>query len=321
MMKRSTMMNLILWSLAVLCINGASANDDLVTKAAKYHAEQKWPEVIKTYGQLTQLQPQNELAWFRLANAHIQLKQGQAALNANAQLNAPQQIPASFIQFQKAQAFSLLGKTNDMWRSLQTAAEQGYSNLSNLRTDPVFEAHRDTQQYTLVSQAMDKNLRPCMYDDRYREFDFWLGRWDVYGDLAKTGPMAGKNSITQAEQGCLIMEDWQGAGGSTGMSMNYYDGIKQQWVQRWVSGGGTVADYAGGLIEIGGIKVMRLEGKIFYASKQQQPQVRAFRGTWTPLEDGVVQQFFEESIDGGKTWYPWFNGFYFPSNEVDKNAQ
>jgi len=35
-----------------------------------------------------------------------------------------------------------------------------------------------------------------------------------------------------------------------------------------------------------------------------------FRGTWTLLADGRVRQFFEESPDGGKTWNPWFEGFY-----------
>jgi len=35
-----------------------------------------------------------------------------------------------------------------------------------------------------------------------------------------------------------------------------------------------------------------------------------FRGLWTPQPDGRVRQFFEQSDDGGKTWKPWFEGFY-----------
>jgi hypothetical protein len=35
-----------------------------------------------------------------------------------------------------------------------------------------------------------------------------------------------------------------------------------------------------------------------------------FRGLWTPLPDGRVRQFFEQSNDGGETWVPWFEGFY-----------
>ena len=163
---------------------------------------------------------------------------------------------------------------------------------------------------------VDKVINPCMHDDKFRAFDFWLGDWEVYGKLDKTGPLFGHNSITREEQGCLIMEHWRGASGSTGTSMNYYDGIIGQWVQRWVSGGGTVIDYSGGLIDLADNKqAMRLKGKIFYVSSKQQPQIRDFRGTWSSLDGGVVQQLFEESIDGGKTWKVWFNGYYFPMDE------
>ncbi|WP_154223732.1 hypothetical protein [Marinicella rhabdoformis] len=177
---------------------------------------------------------------------------------------------------------------------------------------------------SIASEENDTGIKkskplPCMENQIYRAFDFWLGEWEVYGSLDKRGPKLGHNSITRTEQGCLIMEQWQGASGSTGTSMNYYDGISEKWVQRWVSGGGTVIEYSGGLVDIEGNhsksknKAMRLIGKIYYASSQQKPQVRDFRGTWTPLEQGVVRQFFEESIDDGKTWKVWFDGFYFPA--------
>jgi hypothetical protein len=31
---------------------------------------------------------------------------------------------------------------------------------------------------------------------------------------------------------------------------------------------------------------------------------------WTPLADGRVRQFFEQSDDDGTNWTPWFEGFY-----------
>jgi len=39
-------------------------------------------------------------------------------------------------------------------------------------------------------------------------------------------------------------------------------------------------------------------------------RVELIRGTWTPLDDGRVQQFFEQSRDGGESWYTWFDGYY-----------
>jgi hypothetical protein len=46
----------------------------------------------------------------------------------------------------------------------------------------------------------------------------------------------------------------------------------------------------------------------------QEGHDRPFRGTWTPMEDGVVRQHFEESSNGGQTWTTWFDGYYHPLN-------
>ncbi len=295
----------------------SSANDELNQQAAKFYAEQNWSEAVNAYSQLVKDQPANEQAWYRIAHAHIQLKQGQQALTANQKLANAQQIPASMVLYQKAQALTLTDNQAAVWEALKQAASSGFRNLNDLNTNALWTAYREDQRFAALQQQVDKNIRPCMHEAVYRQFDFWLGRWEVYGNLDKTGPLFGHNTISQSEQGCLIMEQWQGASGSTGTSMNYYDGLKQQWVQRWVSGGGTVIDYAGGLIHTADEQqAMQLVGKIYYASTQQQPQIRDFRGTWTSLKDGVVQQFFEESVDGGKTWYAWFNGYYFPMTEV-----
>ena len=99
----------------------------------------------------------------------------------------------------------------------------------------------------------------CDQDENYKQFDFWLGTWAVYGNVEKTGPVYGINHIEKTENGCLIMEHWKGAKGSTGTSMNYYNGITGKWVQNWVSAGGTTIDYQGGLVD----GSMVLTGKIF----------------------------------------------------------
>ncbi len=156
------------------------------------------------------------------------------------------------------------------------------------------------------NQQTTPQTPPCQSAPQYAAFDFWSGKWDVYGNLEKTTPLYGKNSIKKAQNGCLLIEEWEGAQGSTGTSMNYYDGTKGKWVQHWVAAGGTVINIEGGIEG----NSMILTGKIFYANTQENP-IRTFRGTWTPIKEGVVRQFFEESMDQGKTWKHWFEGFYF----------
>ena len=141
---------------------------------------------------------------------------------------------------------------------------------------------------------------PCETDARFRAFDFWVGEWDVRD---AQGTLQGENSITRQEKGCVLVERWQGVQGSTGMSINYLDRTTDEWVQIWHAAGGYQIDIRGGLTDDG----MLLSGTIHYIGTGQTAR---FRGLWTPLADGRVRQFFEQSNDDGATWAPWFEGFY-----------
>lgn len=141
---------------------------------------------------------------------------------------------------------------------------------------------------------------PCEKQERFAEFDFWVGDWDVH---TADGTYAGQNSIQRLERGCVLVEKWTGAAGGTGMSINYFDAANGEWVQVWNAAGGTQIDIRGGLTENG----MLLVGKIHYVGNASTAD---FRGLWTLLDDGRVRQFFEQSNDGGVTWVPWFEGFY-----------
>ena len=141
---------------------------------------------------------------------------------------------------------------------------------------------------------------PCESEPRFAEFDFWVGAWDVH---TADGTLAGENIIAREERGCVIIERWTGAAGTTGMSINYLDRVSDEWVQIWNSAGGAQIAIRGGLTDDG----MALTGKIHYVGNGTTAD---FRGLWTPLEDGRVRQYFEQSNDGGETWQPWFEGFY-----------
>lgn len=131
-----------------------------------------------------------------------------------------------------------------------------------------------------------------------RAFDFWLGAWIV---TAADGSRAGRNEIRSVQDGCVLLEQWTGAQGGTGMSMNFYDPAAGRWRQVWASPG-TQIDIRGGPVGAG----MVLEGTITYL---EDGRSHGFRGTWTPLPDGRVRQFFEEAAEPGR-WTAWFEGFY-----------
>jgi hypothetical protein len=113
----------------------------------------------------------------------------------------------------------------------------------------------------------------------------------------------GENSIRREERGCLLTENWSGAKGSTGMSINYLDKVTDEWVQSWHAAGGYQIIIRGGLTDEG----MLLSGTIHYIANGQ---TAPFRGLWTEMPDGRVRQYFEQSNDDGATWEPWFEWFY-----------
>lgn len=148
------------------------------------------------------------------------------------------------------------------------------------------------------SSGQSSTVKPCN-DNAFRQFDFWIGEWEVYD---ASGKRAGRNAITSEEDGCVLIERWQSATGGTGVSMNHYDPMAAQWKQHWV-GLGLILEMSGGLND----GSMRMEGPLQYVAANR---VTLLRGVWTPLPDGRVRQHFLESSDDGKTWNEWFDGYY-----------
>ena len=140
---------------------------------------------------------------------------------------------------------------------------------------------------------------PCSTDERFRAFDFWIGEWEVTNPQ---GQVAGTNRVESRLNGCILQENWTGNGGSTGTSLNYLDVTTGRWHQLWTDGRGGHMRYEGAFTD----GAMRFEGTNVYGNGQ----TTLMRMTFTPLEDGRVRQFIEESRDEGATWNVWFDGYY-----------
>lgn len=137
-----------------------------------------------------------------------------------------------------------------------------------------------------------------------RDFDFWVGDWNVYG-ANQPDTLGGTNRIEKRSNGCLILEEWTSATGNDGTSMNFLDPTSGQWRQIWM-GSNNYIDYSGGLNADG---QMVLEGEITYFGASGS-QSAPFRGTWTPNEDGTVTQHFQQYDAENDVWNDWFVGRY-----------
>jgi hypothetical protein len=134
-----------------------------------------------------------------------------------------------------------------------------------------------------------------------RQFDFWIGNWKV----TEHGKTAGENRIERILGGCALLENWSGAGGGAGKSLNFYDRDDGRWHQTWVDARGGALFLAGHFTA----GAMRLEGE--RPASGDQPAMR-HRITWTPLDGGRVRQLWESSPAGEPKWTVQFDGLYEP---------
>jgi hypothetical protein len=133
----------------------------------------------------------------------------------------------------------------------------------------------------------------------YRQFDFWLGQWEV---RTPDGKHAGTNSITRILGGCVLQEHWSGVRGMHGTSFNIYDGSTGRWHQTWVDDRGTLLTLDGQLEN----SAMVLRGE----THGRDGTTEAQRITWSRLANGRVRQLWESSRDGGGSWHVVFDGTY-----------
>lgn len=131
-----------------------------------------------------------------------------------------------------------------------------------------------------------------------RQFDFWVGEWEV---TTPDGKPAGTNKIERIAKDRGLLENWTGAGGGEGKSLNAYNAAKRQWQQFWVGANGAVVELSGGL---------DAQGNMVLAGESRGPNPGLHRITWTPKADGTVRQLWESSTDEGKTWKVAFDGLY-----------
>lgn len=138
---------------------------------------------------------------------------------------------------------------------------------------------------------------PCE-SPRHREFDFWLGQWQVH---TPDGKLAGVNSITKEYGGCVLHERYDTGRGYSGESLNGYDAGRKVWHQTWMDTAGTLLLLEGGLRN----GSMVLEGSTVGADAS----VTKHRITWTPDASGSVRQLWE-STDAKGQWSVAFDGLY-----------
>jgi hypothetical protein len=67
----------------------------------------------------------------------------------------------------------------------------------------------------------------------YRQFDFWLGDWDVF-EADKVAAVA-RTRVDRILDGCVLREDYESTNGLKGQSFSLYDASRRIWHQSWAT--------------------------------------------------------------------------------------
>lgn len=136
---------------------------------------------------------------------------------------------------------------------------------------------------------------PCS-SDQAKQFDFWVGTWDLEWTDAKGNKLKGTNTINKILGGCVIEENFSNGGPQPylGKSHSLYDVKSGLWKQTWVDSGGAYIDLTGEFKD--GKMVLRREGTDPKGNKA------LFRMIFSNIKPDSFLWDWESSTDGGNTW-------------------
>lgn len=282
----------------------AQPSREQLLRANTLFTQSDWRGVYDAYSALAKEFPTHALSRFRVGVAALELgnlKEAEASLSEGQRLG----IPAPQAAYRLAQLRAEQGRAADAFAELTRAAEGGvFIPASSLESDKHLASLKTQPRWPAVLDAFDAVVQPCRHDPRFREFDFWLGDWDVRGTgQPATGPAA-RNTVTLEDNGCVVMEHWTAPSGSVGQSFNIFDRSLGQWRQTWVDNVGGQHDYRGAL----------KDGNMVYVGDTPAPNGKLGRVptrlTFFHVSKDSVRQFSEISNDSGRTWQTAYDLMY-----------
>lgn len=126
-----------------------------------------------------------------------------------------------------------------------------------------------------------------------RQFDFWLGEWDV-SPSGQTMVIA-ESTISLRAQGCVLVEDWRPLAGAHGYSVNIYDSTDGKWHQEYGDATGRRTPYSGTFHD----GVMYLDN--LGAPPPNAPAGFRQRMNYQQIDSDTVRQWGETLTDGAWT--------------------
>jgi len=266
------------------------SGDSVSQEADSQYQKKDWAAAAKSYDALVKSDPKNGRAWFRLG-VSLQFL-GKLPEAVDAYLKAEAIAHNAGVMVNLAIATARMGRREEALGWLEKAAAAGYAQPEVLSSDPDLAPLRDEPRFKAVAERVEGTAHPCAAIPETHQFDFWVGKWDV---RTPAGDPAGTNTIERILGGCALVENWTGAHGGTGKSLNFYDKVKMKWQQVWIDDQGDAMEFVDGEYKD---SIMS-----FKSEKTRMDGTKILRRlNFYNLGPDKVRQFSEQSTDGGKSW-------------------
>lgn len=266
-------------------------------QAQGYLRDKDWAHAAKSFASIVAREPKNGQAWFGLGHARHGLAQYPLAIEAFQRAVDINHNPVAMYDLACAHALAQERAKALEW--LEKAVTAGFDQTEQLKTDADLASLRDEPRFkAIVAQAAVRE-KPCTQSPESRQFDFWIGEWDVQDT---SGRVVGQSSIQLILGDCVIYENWT-AGNHGGKSFNAYNKDDGKWIQTWVDDQGDVTQFVNGEFKD---HALRFEAR----KKTADGNAIDKHLTFFDLGDGRVRQFAELSTDGGKSWTTEYDFLY-----------
>lgn len=239
-------------------------------------------------------EPTDAGGWFRLGIAKHDAGDLAGAIAAYQKAEALHFAQPVALYVREARAFAKAGRKDEAFAALKHLTDLGFGSPEMLDAQNDLLSIRLDPRYGEAIEAAKKNAHPCSAPE-FRQFDFWIGEWDVEVGGAKVA----YSSIQLILNECVIFENYSGQRNYAGKSFSLYDAAHKRWEQRYVDTGGAFHEWTdGGLTPEGAMRFL------WHKSASLD------RMTYTKEGPDAVRQLIETSTDGGKTWATTYDGHY-----------
>ena len=277
---------------------------DALQRAAALFGSSNWKGALDAYLALSAAYPTHALSRFRVGVSLLELgrlSEAEASLREGQRLGI---LPGQ-AAFRLAQVLAEQGKADAAIAQLERGVATGLAlSRSALEGDPHLASLKGHAKWAAMLVAFDAVARPCEHDPRFREFDFWIGDWDVRPNGQPPAGPAARNTVTLEYGGCVVIEHWKAPSGSEGQSFNLFDRSIGMWRQTWVDNVGGQHDYRGSL----------KDGNMVFLGDTPMPNGQRGRVptrlTFFRMGKDSVRQYSEISTDSGRTWRQAYDLLY-----------